>query len=1284
MNRRIFLAVSLILALWGMLSAADNAPAQLHIHFPLGRKAYQTNEWIDLAVVRNSASSLPADTLTLTLRAGDGGSVSAAFPLAAVTVEGNEARSTEHLHLSGCLLRPGNYELEAAVNGAVAKAALEVHSHVRHSSFKLVDWSSRAKGEEQLVLGESGMGFNVLYASYGGLSADDTIRAGLDYMWCCTMGGAHQMDIRMECDWSDPYVLGGGVARVVRRAFMDRTHPNCIGVHFYDEPGLTWHKHPATGEFTPHNIPAQDRAFKSAFGRDPLQYHQVKPDNPEQVARWMQWGRWKEAIMEAAWRQAAFGVSWAKADLLSANQSVYGWSAFSDGYYFNVARALPIINGHGGYDDYGGAYFNPSFTHEFGRMRDLNKPNWYLPTWYGNIPANRFRMEQYLSFMTNLQGMMKPPDIQVHRPSETPAADGVVESNKLMARLGTIFTTMPVTRPEVAVLYSLSQNLAAQTKDMTDNYEGGKHARAKTLLAYLAGKQAHIPLFPIVEEDVLDGTLAAHHKAVVLPGIDYLDPKVVAALEAFIASGGAVWVTDEGKVQIKGAAKLGAPADTSLFDRIGQLWKEQKMDEIAKINTAGNILNAAAPLSKALKAQCDKVAIGPIFVCENSNIAMSRQAFGDIEYLFAVNASYDAGVGGLNDIKPATARLMLPSDGRPVYDAVHGGLATPFGGADGSHVGGALYRFGPGQMRVFARTARPIGGVQALTPVVRADYTSQSEPFGVEVGAAVVDSKGRILAGSAPLRIRVLDPLGVTRYDLYRATDRGTFKMYLPLAINDPPGEWKVLVSELLANNEDTAVFRFKPPVQCGALAGATPRAVYFGNDRENIYRFFRLHKEVTIVKGTAPFHVAAAERLAQSLQPWGVQARIMSASDLKPRAITAEEAKTWCGLEPGKVQPGKGNNPVHVGFDVRGAVVLLGTPEDSPLVAFLQQAHFLPYTPIKNDFPGRGCGYLAWQLDGIGYGQESIALIAYDAAGMAEAVGTLYECATGLEPATRWALPVATGIAPAKQAPPRAPELASAWQLLLPDRAVAIKPLTSGRLIVLTQDGALSVLTAQGKVEWQQTMSGGESWTMDAAPGGNLIVVGASQHLIGFDGQGKQLFDAAMADAAPVPVATVVAIAADGNRFAVGGSNGALALFDRTGKRLWTVGGVPANDKKTQPNPFVAGTFAADGQSMSASTRNETHAISLADGKITARGPRAGTKGGDKYKVAGRVVKHVLTHGGLTAVTYWGGFVRIVDAGGAVKGERTLEQDVAAAAWDGDQLIIADADGRVVAYQPK
>jgi len=112
-------------------------------------------------------------------------------------------------------------------------------------------------------------------------------------------------------------------------------------------------------------------------------------------------------------------------------------------------------------------YFNPSFFLEMSRARDLTKPCWYLPTWF-IMPLEQFRLEQYLSVITNIQVMATPPLITVHQPASADASDGIVESNKLMGKIGTIFTTMPVTPPPVAMLYSLSHNLCVQAPNPMD------------------------------------------------------------------------------------------------------------------------------------------------------------------------------------------------------------------------------------------------------------------------------------------------------------------------------------------------------------------------------------------------------------------------------------------------------------------------------------------------------------------------------------------------------------------------------------------------------------------------------------------------------------------------------------------------------------------------------------------------------------------------------------------------------------------------------------------------
>ncbi len=1063
-----------LLATFGSLGAVAGE-AKLQILLPLGRTAYQTNEAIDLAVVRSSVEALAAGNLTLSVAGADGSKMSFEFRVSGSelpnakreTPNAKPARATEHLHLNGWLLRPGNYTVEAACDGTAASVAIEVYSHVRKSDFKLLVWG-RAQKDQKLVEGEESIGYNLIYGHYTNDDDANYIRAGVDYMPNCTMGGGHQMDLRGECDWSDPYVARGGTARVVQRALQTRTRPNVPGIHFYDEPGLTWMKDPVTGEGTPHGIPAQVRAYQSAFDREWLSNHKLDPKNPESVRQWTQWAYWKLGFMDAAWKESQFGVNYVEPGYLTATQSQYGWSAFTDGYYFNVARSLPIVSGHGGYHDYGPGYFNPSYFLEMARARDIAKPCWYLPCWYGNTTSDEFRLEQYLSFQMNIQGMQTPPDIDPFEPAKKPAAQGVVESNQLMARLGTIFTTMPVTRPPVALLYSLSDLIHEQveTKGKVNYAHDSEHGRNMPL-AYLASKLLQQQFLVVVEEDVLDGTLAANHKAVVLTSIKYLDPPVVAALEDFAAKGGLVLTTSDCAVQIKGAANLGVTPAMPDAAIIKKLAEAKQYKEMAPYTTVGKWFQGATPLAKAIKAQLDKAGIKPAFECDNPYIVATRQAAGDIEYLFAVNAEYDYKAGQYLSMKPAVATIGLPGDGRAVYDAVRGGaFAELKGGAKGT------FRFGPGQMHVFASTARPIGSVKALTPLLTRDLTLAQSPIRVEVGATLLDAKGGVLSGSAPLQFLVIDPLGVTRYERFVATRLGTATLSLPLAATDPAGQWKVVVRELLSGTEDTAAFAYQPLEKCGALAGATHRAVFFPPDFDRVHRFARVHRAATIVTGSSDFNKAAAERLVRILEPWDLHCKIVDAKEAnKARELKPEEAATWAGLDFGRAEPGAKNPPSRVGFAIQGAVILLGTPQDNPLIAHLEKMKSLPYAPKAEEFPGRGRGYIAWQLDIIGVGQESVALIAYDAEGMSEAVGTFYEMVAGIQPLTPWRLPVANAVAPATTAPGLLPALKTAWVAVLPDRVDAMKA-AGGSIRVLTHDDTLSIVGADGKVASQKVIA--------------------------------------------------------------------------------------------------------------------------------------------------------------------------------------------------------------------
>jgi hypothetical protein len=1062
------LTVAALLCLLGAAPGAVRA-AELKILLPLGRTAYQTNERIELAVLRTAKSALPAGDLVLTLQGEDASRLR--FTLAVPKVEpvGGEARAVEHYYLNGRLLRPGKYVALISCDGADARQPLEVYGQVRRSSFKLINWTQRQG--QLLPQGEDNLGFNLYYGQHAGDKEGNLIRAGVDYMCNCTMSGGHQMDLRMECDWSDPLVIRGGTQRVVREALTDRSRPNVLGVHFYDEPGLTWlQKHPVTGENTPQGIPSQLRSYEAAFGEPPLPYYKVDPKNPEHVRRWAQWARWKLAFMDAAWQDAQLGVRAVRPDYVSATQSQYGWSAFTDGYYFNVVRSLPVISGHGGYHDYGPGYFNPSYFVEMARARDLARPNWYLPTWYGNTTPDEFRLEQYLSFQTDIQGMISPPELDPGEPAKSKAAAGIVASNHLMGRLGTIFTTMPPTRPPVAMLYSLSAMIHEQTLDRSVSYAHATRHGRNLMFIYLAGKLLQQPLQPVLDEDIRDGTLAASHKAVILTSLDYLDPEVVAGLEAFVKQGGLVLKTADSKVQVKGAVTLNVVPQYPDADTVAALEKAKKYQEMAKYTSLRQCLVGARKVAEALRPHLEKAGIKPVFTSDQEGIAATRQAAGDVEYLFAVNATHDPAGSPQLGVKAVTATLGLEADGRPVYDAVHGGPVGELAAKSKQLEG--KFRFGPGQMRVFARTARPIGGVKAGTPVLHRDYTQRDRPLSLEISAAVVDDKGGLLSGSIPLRVRLIDPLGTVRYDLYRATDRGTLRLSLPLGLNDPAGKFTLKVTELLANTEGTAALDCPAVPTCNIAAGAARRALYLAQDRANVYRFFRTHHKVTIVKGAGDYDTAA-ERLVKILKPWNVQAVVVKAADVnKPRSLSPEEAVTWVGLEPSRAQAGDKNNPSVVGFAVQGPVVLLGTPEDNPLTKALLDWRFLPYVAKKGEFPGPGRGMVAWQRDGIGVLQESLTLIAHDAKGMAEAVGTMYEMLAGIEPLTPWQMARESTIAPATRSQ-TVPEAAVAWSVVLPDGIDAVD-LSEPKQTpwVLSHAGTLTKVQ-DGKVVEQRVLDG-------------------------------------------------------------------------------------------------------------------------------------------------------------------------------------------------------------------
>lgn len=447
MQRRLFWPTTLT-ASAVVLSVLPASAAQLQVLLPLGRTAYQTNEMIDVSVVRSDAAPLAGGTLIMTVTGADNSKMAFKFP-----TKGGAARATENLHLNGWLLRPQKYTIDVTSDGTTAQTALTVYSHIRKSSYRTIHWGGPS-GEAMVPEGENGMGFNLILNSKIS-DQEPSIQAGADVMGLTLMGGCHQHDCKIDLDWSDPNVYIGAMQRGMDNAFQLRTLPNAIGAHLHDEPGLTWAKHPHTGEFGPNDIAQQREAYARAFGEEPVWWDQVNTKDPAQYEKWKQVSDFKLGLMDAFWKATNENVSRLKPGFLAVTQSQYGWSNLYSGYYFNVARSLPVISGHGGYNDFWLRNMNPSFFLEMALPRQLDKPTWYLPEWYNAMSADAFREEHNLSFITGIQGMSTPPGIG----PKAPAAPAVTEANQLYQRLGTIFTSPDYTRQDVTILSSKSTQI---------------------------------------------------------------------------------------------------------------------------------------------------------------------------------------------------------------------------------------------------------------------------------------------------------------------------------------------------------------------------------------------------------------------------------------------------------------------------------------------------------------------------------------------------------------------------------------------------------------------------------------------------------------------------------------------------------------------------------------------------------------------------------------------------------------------------------------------------------
>ena len=133
------------------------------------------------------------------------------------------------------------------------------------------------------------------------------------------------------------------------------------------------------------------------------------------------------------------------------------------------------------------------------------------------------------------------------------------------------------------------------------------------------------------------------------------------------------------KLVVKGHSRMGKMMDYIFGGmRMDKKKKKQLQLQLGPLTGLRGQLAASASLANAIKPLLEKASILPVFHCDQPGISATRQTAGDIEYLFAVNATHDPDGDPRLGLMATDATIRILADGRPVYDAVIGGKVAAF------------------------------------------------------------------------------------------------------------------------------------------------------------------------------------------------------------------------------------------------------------------------------------------------------------------------------------------------------------------------------------------------------------------------------------------------------------------------------------------------------------------------------------------------------------------------------------------------------------------------------
>ena len=554
-----------------------------------------------------------------------------------------------------------------------------------------------------------------------------------------------------------------------------------------------------------------------------------------------------------------------------------------------------------------------------------------------------------------------------HTYADPTGADAYRTANFLAKVYGPVFAECKPVR-DGAVLYSYSQDITEKRNCLgTPHWE-----RVYEMIG--AGLMAGMPLSVVYEEDLtagylLDGAKPRFPMLFLVGQTVDLPPPVKAAIARYVRAGGRVF-SDAASAALTidpAAAPPMKPVKLVLDTWAGGTILRENLNNDSMWPLMQPVFEK---LARDLKAAVGKYSPWPING-DDPWVAKACLDGGSIRYLMLATetspyprdaaTTWASGDQYMRSYMPKILNVTFPAWKGVIYDVFDHQIVSPTLDGNRASIKADLRTF-PG--RLYALAPAPLG-----SPRLEAGLERDTLNYTVRI----LDRAGKPMAAQVPIRIRlvypappILEPSWKTSFDIYRATDRnGVFSASLASPV--PAGLFRLEVTELLGFNGSA--------VTLGSLPIESPLLVR--------------RPDAEIQRQVQIRNLLKAAKAQGSLSLLAPNDKVLPAAQLD--ALAAALGKQGIKLSDLTTVP---KDPASGVYLCVGIVEGNGNVGD--ILSQAQRRSLFTY-PVSANVPGPGRGLVTALFSVRGWGENSIALVGGDAAGLGKAVQAFVDWLTPL-----------------------------------------------------------------------------------------------------------------------------------------------------------------------------------------------------------------------------------------------------------------------------------------------